>query len=164
MLWGFSTWGLIGGGNRVACDNVPIRIPEWGWQYMIGWLNDINRLVSKDKREPRVIPAENTHTLTLALHYNVSAQAAYLLQFFFVFLKTSMLETFLSFSYSINCLFSLNCWNQLSNRYKSFVAGRRKHNSGCWGCIWLHHFSTCACRRTALSALKMSPAVMTAQL
>lgn len=29
---------------------------------MIGWLNDINRLVSKDKREPRVIPAENTHT------------------------------------------------------------------------------------------------------
>lgn len=65
MLWGFSTWGLIGGGKRVACDNVPIRIPEWGWQYMIGWLNDINRLVSKDKREPRVIPAENTHTLAL---------------------------------------------------------------------------------------------------
>jgi hypothetical protein len=31
---------------------------------MIGWLNDINRLVSKDKREPRVIPPENTHTYT----------------------------------------------------------------------------------------------------
>lgn len=76
MLWGFSTWGLIGGGKRVACDNVPIRIPEWGWQYMIGWLNDINRLVSKDKREPRVIPAENTHTL--ALYEKVSAQVEYL--------------------------------------------------------------------------------------
>lgn len=33
---------------------------------MIGWLNDINRLVSKDKREPRVIHAENTHTHTHA--------------------------------------------------------------------------------------------------
>lgn len=43
---------------------------------MIGWLNDINRLVSKDKREPRVIPAENTHTL--ALYEKVSAQLAYL--------------------------------------------------------------------------------------
>lgn len=30
---------------------------------MIGWLNDINRLVSEDKREPRVTSAENTHTL-----------------------------------------------------------------------------------------------------
>lgn len=64
---------------------------------MIGWLNDINRLVSKDKREPRVIPAENTHTLTLALHYNVSIQAAYLLHV----LKTSMLETFLAVSCSV---------------------------------------------------------------
>lgn len=42
---------------------------------MIGWLNDINRLVSKDKREPRVIPAENTHTLTLALRYTVGTHA-----------------------------------------------------------------------------------------
>lgn len=64
---------------------------------MIGWLNDINRLVSEDKREPRVIPAENTHTLTSALHYNASAQAAYLRHG----LKTSMLETFLFFSGSI---------------------------------------------------------------
>jgi len=32
---------------------------------MIGWLKDINRLVSKDKREPRVTSAENTHTLAL---------------------------------------------------------------------------------------------------
>lgn len=43
---------------------------------MIGWLNDINRLVSKDKREPRVIPAENTHTL--ALYMKVNAHLAYL--------------------------------------------------------------------------------------
>lgn len=43
---------------------------------MIGWLNDINRLVSKDKREPRVIPAENTHTLSPSSIRKVNAQPA----------------------------------------------------------------------------------------
>lgn len=43
---------------------------------MIGWLNDINRLVSKDKREPRVIPAENTHTLSPPSIRKVNAQPA----------------------------------------------------------------------------------------
>lgn len=117
MLWGFSTWGLIGGGNRVACDNVPIRIPEWGWQYMIGWLNDINRLVSKDKREPRVIPAENTHTLSPPSIRKVNAQPARV--------ESSARET-IGFSFSCSkkkkmmaCYVS---WN-IANRCRSYSAG-----------------------------------------
>lgn len=122
---------------------------------MIGWLNDINRLVSKDKREPRVIPAENTHTLTLALNYNVSAQAAYLLHV----LKISMLETFLSFSGSVKLPAFIKLLEPIIESLQIIHFWQEK--TQCW-LLRLHQiapfFNMC------LSALKMSPAVMTAQL
>lgn len=80
---------------------------------MIGWLNDINRLVSKDKKEPRVIPAENTHTL--ALYAKVISQLAYLL----LILETPIMSGDIFFSDEIACFDRI--FEHIKNRYKSLV-------------------------------------------
>lgn len=125
---------------------------------MIGWLNDINRLVSKDKREPRVIPAENTHTLSPSSIRKVNAQPARV--------ESSARETIL---FSFSCSKGRKEWLAMFLETLQIVAERTL--LAMWGGgdtggvgIRLDEDAPVAAPSAAHSLLKMSPAVMAVQL
>lgn len=123
---------------------------------MIGWLNDINRLVSKDKREPRVIPAENTHTLSPSSIRKVNAQPARV--------ESSARETIL---FSFSCSKGRKEWLAMFLETLQIVAECTL--LAMWGGlgrvrIRLDEDAPVAAPSAAHSLLKMSPAVMAVQL
>lgn len=133
---------------------------EAGNTWLVGWMISTGWYLKT--RENQESSQQKTHTLLPSIRKSMHNWHIY-----YIFGgHPSSLETFVSFYCSMKLLVLIKSLNTLSNRYKSHIVGKRKHNSGCWGCIRL--LTECIFQHvtilTAFSKLRMSTAVMVVQL